>query len=297
MINRPNLFIVGAMKCGTTIMCDFLAEHPDVAIAPAKEIHYFSMHIDKGEEWYLQQFKQDKKVRYTVDASPTYLDTCNSVLIPQLIKSFSPDCKVIILIRDPVERVISHFNHWQKIDKNPRVAGKALQPFLDRDWPIVESGECGDEDLLETMLSFSAYHRKIALFNYIIGANNVLLIHNDDLRRDGQAVMNRVFDFLGVPRIESEGFSKQKYLGHTSRGSCLPSWKSASTDFSDTTISRVARAASSATSPAPASARPTSLSALFITMSRLARTVGFSSRPAAIACWTSFLATRPKLTR
>jgi hypothetical protein len=215
--NRPNLFIVGAMKCGTTIMCDFLAEHPDVAIAPAKEIHYFSMHFDKGEEWYLQQFKQDKKVRYTVDASPTYFDTCNSVLIPQLIKSVSPECKIMIMIRDPVERLISHFNHWQKIDKNPRVVGKALQPFLDRDWPIVDPGQSGDEDLLETLLTFSAYRRKIGLFNYVIGSENVLLIHNDDLRRDGQAVMDRVFDFLGLPRIQSEGFSKQKYLGQTSR--------------------------------------------------------------------------------
>ncbi len=217
MINLPNLFIVGAMKCGTTIMCDFLAQHPDVAIAPTKEIHYFSLEIDKGEEWYLQQFKQDKKVRYTVDASPTYFDTCNSVLIPKLIKSFSPECKVMILIRDPVERLISHFNHLQKIDRDPRVIGKSLQAFLDRDWPMVEAGLSHDEDVLAELLTFSAYYRKICLFAAMIGPANVLLIHNDDLRRDGQAVMDRVFDFLAVPRIESELFGKQDYLGPTSR--------------------------------------------------------------------------------
>jgi alginate O-acetyltransferase complex protein AlgJ len=217
MTNRPNLFVIGATKCGATVMCDFLGMHPDIAVAPAREINYFSLHIDKGEEWYLQQFQQDREAKYTVDASPTYFDTCNSVQIPKRIKKFSPACKLLILIRDPIERLISHFNYMQKIDQGPLLNGTSLEEFMNRDWPIVEAGVSRDEHLLTKLLTYSSYYGKIEFFSNVIGAENVLLIHYDDLRHDGQAVMDTVFDFLALPRIESNAFNEQHYLGQTAR--------------------------------------------------------------------------------
>ena len=222
MINRPNLFIVGAMKCGTTVMSDFLAMHPDISVAPAKEIHYFSLNFDKGEEWYLSQFQQNHKVKYTIDASPTYLDTCNSVLIPKLIKVFCPEAKILILIRDPVERLISHFNHMQTVDKYSVLKGKSLEQFLNRDWPIVEPGASDDEDMLTAVLTFSSYYRKISFFADIMGPENIMMIHNEDLRHDGQAVMDSIFDFLALPHIESEVFCEQRYVGSTERSQVSP---------------------------------------------------------------------------
>jgi len=56
----PNLFIVGSMKCGTTILHDFLTECPEIIGARGKEtrkeVHYFSLHEDKGTTWYLDHF-------------------------------------------------------------------------------------------------------------------------------------------------------------------------------------------------------------------------------------------------
>jgi alginate O-acetyltransferase complex protein AlgJ len=212
---KPNLFVVGAMKCGTTILCDFLAMHPEINVAPAKELHYFSLLIDKGEDWYLKQFPEDLHAKYLVDASPTYLDTCNSLLLPKLIKSFSPDSKVIIMIRDPVERIVSHFNHLKNVAGIETVAEKTVADLLHRDWTEAIAGVGADAFVLNQLLGFSAYYQKIINFATIFGAGNVLVLNNADLRKSGQAVMSRTFNFLDLPDLSSSSFSEQRYLGDT----------------------------------------------------------------------------------
>lgn len=216
-MNKPNLFVVGAMKCGTTILCDFLNLHEDIAVAPKKEVHYFSLNYLKGETWYLEQFQQEKPVKYTVDASPTYFDTSNTVLIASLIKSFEPNAKIIVIIRDPVDRLISHFNHQKRIAGDSALANVELTDLLDGD--LLQAAIAPDRQTqsLRQMLWFSAYFGKLSHFISVFGNQNVLLLHNDDLRLYGQSVMNRVFDFLGVPRLEHAGFSEQRYLGPTKR--------------------------------------------------------------------------------
>jgi|GEM_PF-985760 len=216
-IVRPNVFIVGAMKCGTTILSDYLAEHPAIAIARGKEVHYFTLNIDKGEEWYLDHFRCDERTRIAVDASPTYFDTCNTVLVPKLIKSFNPDAKVIILIRDPVERAVSHFNHMVKIDKAPELASTTLSDLLSKDILTTMLGADIRATRVGFIIDFSAYYKKILNYVHVFGRDRVLLLHNEDLRRNGARVMRRVFEFLDLEPVESVEFSKQKYLHGTSR--------------------------------------------------------------------------------
>lgn len=212
---RPNLFIVGAMKCGTTILSDYLSEHPRVVIAKGKEVHYFTLNSDKGESWYLDHFDGDDETRYAVDASPTYFDTCNSALIPKLIKSFSPDAKIIILIRDPVERALSHYNHLVKIDKVPVFQGKTFADLLNDDLLKSMLGSDAQAFYLDLIVNFSSYYKKIAHFAAVFGKDKILVLHNEDLRHHGKLVMKRVFDFLELEPIESDSFSKQKYVHGT----------------------------------------------------------------------------------
>ena len=218
-MTKPNLFIAGAMKCGTSIMSDYLALHPDVAVAAAKEVHYFSNNIDKGEDWYLQQFPQDTEAKYVVDASPSYFDTCNSDLIPKLMKAFAPGGKVIIMIRDPVDRLISHFNHFKSVNKLEILEGVDVSGFLDRNW--LNAIACSDFEsfCLGQLLGYSVYHRKLMYFSNVFGPFGTMVIHNADLRRNGQGVMNQVFDFLGLKRINSQFFAEQNHLGNTSKRS------------------------------------------------------------------------------
>jgi hypothetical protein len=69
----PNFLIIGAMRSGTTSVARQLGEHPDVFMAPQKEIHFFDFHWEKGIEWYRAQFRGAGDESAVGEASPSYL--------------------------------------------------------------------------------------------------------------------------------------------------------------------------------------------------------------------------------
>jgi len=213
---RANLFIVGSMKCGTTILHDFLKEHPEVRTASEKEIHFFTLFRHRGFDWYDAHFEHDEGARWRLDASPSYLDMSSNPAVALDIKAASPGAKVIALIRDPVERAISQFTHLRDIAKEPSLQGMEIAEFFDRDIGTAFT-ETTDVDLLyRQVLSFSLYRRKLAHFAAVFGKDSFLLLHNDDLRRDGDTVMKQVFRFVGLEPPAGMTFHKQSYLQGTS---------------------------------------------------------------------------------
>ena len=108
----PNFFIVGAPKCGTTAMNDYLDQHPDVFMAH-KELHYFGNDLQVknriSEQEYLQHFKDAVNEKIIGEASVWYLFSATAA---KEIKSFSPDAKVLIMLRNPVDVIYSlHSQH------------------------------------------------------------------------------------------------------------------------------------------------------------------------------------------
>ncbi len=209
--NRPNLFIVGSMKCGTTILFDFLRSHEQITGGSEKESHYFSLYYDLDEEWYLENFPAAVRQKYVLDASPTYFDMCLSAPTAERIKDFSPDAKIIILIRNPVQRAISHFLHKKKINEITALQDVSFDDMVERRW---ENADDVDEleSIRELLIDFSLYSKKIEKFVDIFGYDNVLAVNNDDLRNHGDIVVKQIFDFLGLDTPEGRDFSHQDYL-------------------------------------------------------------------------------------
>src|SRR5215471_2980035 len=101
-MRKPDFFIVGAPKCGTTAIFDYLAQHPEVFLAP-KELHFFGSDLNYptrkvNEVEYLKWFESAKEERRVGEASVWYF---YSQLAPQEIKQFSPDARIIISLRNP----------------------------------------------------------------------------------------------------------------------------------------------------------------------------------------------------
>ncbi len=115
----PNFFIVGAPKCGTTAMYNYLAAHPDVFMPRTKEPTFFAQDLDEGKrgddrlftrdlDQYLALFSDWRGERRVGEGSVWYL---YSKIAADQIKQFAPDARIIVMLRDPVEMMHSLHAH------------------------------------------------------------------------------------------------------------------------------------------------------------------------------------------
>lgn len=100
----PGFLIIGTQKGGTTTLFSMLATHPRLTKPTDKEVHYFDLNYERGEEWYRRHFKGE----IAFEASPYYMF---HPAVPERIAGLLPGPKLIAILRDPVERSISHYFH------------------------------------------------------------------------------------------------------------------------------------------------------------------------------------------
>ncbi len=102
----PAFVIVGAQRGGTTSLYRYLAAHPGVLPASRKELHYFTNRHDRGPDWYRSQFPPTPPGTITGESTPYYLFHPHA---PRRLHAFAPDVKLIVLLRNPVDRAYSHY--------------------------------------------------------------------------------------------------------------------------------------------------------------------------------------------
>lgn len=206
---EPGFLIVGAQRCGTTSFHRILNQHP--AVLPAglnKGIHYFDTHYHRGPQWYRAHFptraaatrlarRTGQKVS-TGEASPYYMF---HPLSPQRIAADLPGVKVIVLLRDPVER--AHSAHAHELAR-----GFETEPF-ERALELEESRLDGEVKRIHadpTYVSLAHQHQAyLARGRYVhqlrrledaLGRDNVHVIDFEDLFADFATGMREVLEFL-----------------------------------------------------------------------------------------------------
>jgi hypothetical protein len=113
----PDFLILGAQKAGTSSLYAYLAGHPQIAPALAKEIHFFDYNFERGEAWYRAHFptlleKWRGLFRATGEGSPYYLFHPHTA---SRVRALVPRAKLIVLVRNPVERAYSHYQHQVRL--------------------------------------------------------------------------------------------------------------------------------------------------------------------------------------
>ena len=122
----PDFIIIGAQKSGTTSLYNFVIKHPAIAPATKKELHYFSVQYARGELWYRSNFptnlsrynfyKRTNQRLHSGEASPLYLFY---PMVPGRMKEALPDVKLIVILRNPVDRAYSHYHHSLRKNMEP----------------------------------------------------------------------------------------------------------------------------------------------------------------------------------
>lgn len=112
--HKPNLFIIGAAKSGTTSLHHHLARHPDILMSDPKEPGFFVDELDyypKDEDWYLSLFADGPDLAYRGESSTHYTKLPTYPGVPGRIASYCERPRLIYLMRDPIDRAISHYWH------------------------------------------------------------------------------------------------------------------------------------------------------------------------------------------
>ena len=181
MSNLPNVVIIGAMKSGTTSLHHYLNLHPEICMSRQKELNFFNRdkNWNKGVEWYKSNFVGQGKIYG--ESSPNYTDYPRSKNVPQRMFSIIPSAKLIYVVRNPIERIISHYIHLVAIGKEHQCIDRALSDL--------------DSNLYVTR---SKYYFQLSQFLEFYSPSNILVISSEELSNYPQKVMAKVFHFLEV---------------------------------------------------------------------------------------------------
>ena len=206
----PDFVIIGAQKCGTTSLYDFVTRHPDVAPARVKEVHHFTFHnrLDRirwdgpapdqekfGTNWYRSNFPMRLSGRLhsmrhgrrllTGEASVSYLPYSG---VPERMARLLPDAKLIVMLRDPVDRAYSAYNFYKWYYNEDRTFEDAIRHDMD-----------GTETrFTRTYLVHGLYANHLERWFRHYPRERFLVLANADLRPDFHGTMNRVWKFLGL---------------------------------------------------------------------------------------------------
>lgn len=227
MLNKPNLFIVGAAKAGTTSLYHYLNAHEEIYMSPVKEPGFFCSDIrwdgfrkeyKKGTQFvaeeyfsqphkpkrhitfidkekdYLRLFENSSYVKYRGEASTAYLYSQHAAA--EIFK-FNPKAKIIIILREPVERVLSHY--FMDVSGGVQKEGNILKA-LKKDYTSNQKGWGKSNLYIELSLYFEQVKRYIKIFP----KEQILFLKFEDLKKDNNMVMQEVFQFLDLTGPKSE---------------------------------------------------------------------------------------------
>ncbi len=182
----PNLIVVGAGKAGTTSLHNYLDAHPQVFGAGDKELMYFSRFMDKGVDWYKSNFKVRDGVKIYFESTPQYSFRDEFPQVPQNIYDLNPDMKIIYIVREPIKRIVSHFNHWSRTQAHT---------FKDIEKSLAH------EKHRKFFVDRTRYYYQLQAYLALFPTRQIKVVFMEDLISKHAETMNDIFRFLGVDEI------------------------------------------------------------------------------------------------
>lgn len=207
----PSIIGIGVQKAGTTSLYQWLIQHPQI-IANTGEVHYFDFHYNRGESWYRSNFPLNlflslresllqKKVK-TCEVTPNYLFAPQA--IPRM-KNLLPDSKLLVLLRDPVDRAISHYYHQVHKGREERRFNEAIQyerQLLESNANQILDANWFRRNKMQhfSYLARGLYHIQLRrLFRYY-SREQVLVLESEKLFRRKKDPLLQLCDFLGIEK-------------------------------------------------------------------------------------------------
>lgn len=189
-MNWPNFYVVGAPKAGTTSLYEYLKPHPEVFLPDYKEMRLFEPeHPDAASAtFYRDQYEGAAGYRAIGETTASYL---GDPLVAGRIREVSPGAKIVIMLRDPVERAYSHYLNLQRVIDEPAASfGEALRRYDDPSskyrW------------LSRAYVEEGLYYEAVQRYFDTFGREQVLVLLFDDLRDKPNQILAQIGQHIGV---------------------------------------------------------------------------------------------------
>ena len=193
----PEFLGLGTQKGGTTTLQRLLEQHPQVYLPPRKELHYFSLHYSEGETWYRQQFAEAAPDQRCGEITPYYLFHPQA---PARIHALLPEAKLIVLLRDPVERALSQVFHSRRLGLEPFDLEKALAAEPERlkgaEELLSANGGRHRSHQEHSYVARSRYELQLERWLMFFPREQLFLRRSEDLFEQPEQVWKELQDFL-----------------------------------------------------------------------------------------------------
>lgn len=206
----PSVLVIGAQRSGTSSLYKYLGEHPDLAPSLRKEVGYFTRFYGQPETWYRSHFPLQLRRHLArsarghdlvaFEATPDYL---LHPLAPERAHRLLPDARIVVLLRDPVERAFSHYGHMVRL-------GYETLPFEEA---LAREGERTEDDRRRILADSTHDPTQFLRFSYVargmyaaqlrawmaqFPAERFFVLDSGELYADPGAAYQQILRFLGV---------------------------------------------------------------------------------------------------
>ncbi|MCP4260267.1 MAG: sulfotransferase domain-containing protein [Planctomycetes bacterium] len=191
-----NFVLAGAQKCGTTSLSEQLSAHPDVGFCVEKEPHFFSKHPAPLNSAALAEYHGRFEPQNAVlwgEASTSYMFFDEYPHVAPTLSQYNPDMRIIIMLRDPVKRIISHLHH------------RIRKGYIRGDNIHTELATCTD------YIDRSSYGRQIAAYQAVFSPEQIRIYNFEQYIRDPAPVVEDALRFIGadMQKWDPESLSRE----------------------------------------------------------------------------------------
>lgn len=202
--HKINFIGIGALKSATSWLFHCIEEHPDLLTAEKannKEINFFNFNFYKGYQWYENLFEFDG--RLAGEYSSLYF---HNRMVPERIYDYNPDMKLILSLRNPVDRLISHHKHELRRGRLPKSHHNLVK--------AIESNPL--------YLSIGQYATHLERFLNFFPRKQILVIFLNDIREDPKRISRRLYKFMSVnPEYMPKKLKERRNVSHVPRSRTL----------------------------------------------------------------------------
>lgn len=212
----PDFIIIGVQKGGTSSLYYYLSQHPELKLSTRQEIHYYDKNYQNGIGWYKSFFPLSSSPKKTGESTPYYIFHPH---VAKRIKKDIPDVKLIVMLRNPVDRAYSHYNMEKRVYRD-KVATFEEALALEKERTEEDTRKLLDDPdhysyahQTYTYLARGRYYNQLVNWFEYFDKEQFLFIKSEDFFSNPKKELERAYAFLGISKIFPKNMSARNVGG------------------------------------------------------------------------------------